>query len=158
AAAPDEVKTRTQQATAHLETAEAELKKPERTWAAVALLEGVMFRWGNEDAAAKARKLLAQIRGDAKQTQLLAEQRGAEERLDLTSRSKALEHFVPAHDNHRHPSQRALLAWRLGLAFKGDGLVVATLVPKGPADAAGVKAGDAIIGLGDMKVTSPVTL
>jgi len=184
AAASDEVKTGAQQATGQLEAAEAGLKDPERTWPAVALLEGIVERWGKTEVADKARKHLDQVKADPKRAQLLAEQRGAEERRELTAQAKALERFGLR--------RRALETWRklakdqaesaagkkaaaeakrleeaiaatpkqayLGIAFKGDGLVVGQVTAKGPADTAGLKPGDALIKLGDAKLTGQADL
>lgn len=184
AAAPDEVKTRAQQATGQLEAAEAELKNPERTWPAVALLEGVVQRWGKTDAADQARKLLEQIKADPEKARLLTEQRGAEERHELTAQAKALERFGLR--------RRALESWQklarefadwpegrkaateaqrleatlaatpkqtyLGVAFKGDGLVVGQVAAKGPADLAGLMVGDTLLRLGTAKLASQTDL
>src|SRR5262249_33957556 len=93
AASSGDVKTSAQQAVGQVETAEAELKKPERTWHAVALLEGVVQRWGKTEPADQARKLLERTKADPKKGQLLAEQRGSEEQHELTAQAKALERF-----------------------------------------------------------------
>jgi len=184
AAAPDEVKTRAQQAAGQLEAAEAERKKPERIWPAVALLEGVVQRWGKTDAADGARKLLEQIKADPKKAALLADQRGAEERHELTAEAGALERFGLR--------RRALEMWQklakefadsdegkkaadatkrletaiaatpkqayLGIAFKGDGLVVGQVAAKGPADQAGLKPGDTLLQLGTAKLAGQAEL
>jgi predicted esterase len=184
AASPGEVKTRAQQAAGQLEAAEAELKNPERLWPAVALLEGVVQRWGKTDAADTARKLLEQIKADPKKAPLLAEQRGTEERRDLAAQARALERFGLR--------RRALETWQklakdfadsaegkkaaveakrlettmaatpkqayLGVAFKGDGLVVGQVAAKGPADMAGLKPGDALLQLGTAKLAAQADL
>lgn len=184
AASAGEVKTNAQQATGQLETAEAQLKEPQRTWPAVALLDGVVQRWGKTEAADKARKLLDQVKADPKRSQLLAEQRGAEEQHELTAQAKALERFglrrraleawqklAKEHPDSPEGKRAAAEAGRLeaaiaatpkqaylGIAFKGDGLVVGQVAAKGPADQAGLKPGDVLVKLGDIKLGGPADL
>src|SRR5262249_4886111 len=177
AAAPEEVLMPRRQAARVLETAGAELKMPEHTWRAVALLRGITARWDNTDAAEKARKLLEEIRADPKRAALVAEQGGKDERLTLSAQARALERFGDP--------RRALQAWEtlarrqadtaegkkaaaeaqrlkavlaampyLGIAFTGSGLTVGQVAPDGPAQRAGIKNGDRLIKLGDRKITS----
>jgi pimeloyl-ACP methyl ester carboxylesterase len=184
AAAPDEVKTRAQQAAGQLEAAEAELKKPECTWEAVALLEGIIQRWGKTDSAETARTLLGQLKADPKKQQLLADQRGAEERRELTAQARALERFgrrrqaleswqtlaknfadseegkAAATEARRLQADMAAAPKQpyLGVAFKDNGLVVGQVAAKGPADQGGVKTGDTLLQLGTAKLASQADL
>lgn len=177
ASSPQEVLTSMRQAARVFEMAEAELKKPERTWQGVALLKGIVVRWDNTDSADKARKLLADIQQDPKRSALLVEQGGKEERLTLSAQGRALERFGD--------QRRALTAWEtlarqhpdtgegkkaveevqrlkktlaatpyLGVAFTGNGLTVGQVVAGGPADRAGLKEGDRLVKLGAAKIGS----
>jgi dienelactone hydrolase len=184
AAAPDEVKTGAQQAQGQLEAAEAELRDPDRTWPAVALLEGVIERWGKTEAADQARKRIEQLKTDPKKAQLLAEQRGAEDRREGAALAKALERFGlrrRALENWQqlakdHPEsaegkkavaeakrlQEAIAATPkqafLGIAFQGDGLVVGQVTANGPADTAGLKPGDKLVKFADTQLTTQADL
>jgi predicted esterase len=176
APSPDDVPTPLRQAARALEAAEAELKVPDRTWRAVALLRGIVSRWGHTDSADKARKLLEEVQADPKWATLLAEQGGKEERSSLAAQARALDRFGDA--------RRALQAWQtlarnhpdsdegkkaaaevqrlknvlaatpyLGVAFT-SGLTVGQVAADGPADRAGIKAGDRLLRLGDVKLAS----
>jgi hypothetical protein len=93
AVAPDEAPTGVQQAGRLLETAEAELKKAERTWRGVALLQGVVARWPTTETGRKAQKLLKEITNDEARLKLIEEQGGADERRTLTAQARSLERF-----------------------------------------------------------------
>lgn len=177
AASPDDVPTSARQAARALETAEAELRIPERTWRGVSLLRGVGARWGGTEAADRARKLLEEIQANPKRAALVAEQGGKEERLTLSAQARALERFGE--------QRRALQAWQtlarqhadseegklaaaaverlkkalaaapfVGIAFTGAGTTVGKVVLGGPADHAGVMTGDRIVRVGSSKVSS----
>jgi C-terminal processing protease CtpA/Prc len=177
AASPDEVLTPLRQAARAFETAETDLRVPDRTWRAVALLRGIMARWGNTDSAEKARQRLEAIQADPKRAALVAEQGGKEERLTLAAQARALERFGD--------TGRALQAWEtlvrhhpdsdegkkavaevqrlktalaatpyLGVAFTGNGLTVSQVVPGGPADRGGLKEGDRLVKLDGVKLAS----
>jgi hypothetical protein len=177
AADPQEVPTPLRQALRLVETAQAELQTPERTWRGVAMLQGVQARWPGTQASEKARELLDTIQADPRQAARVAEQGGAEERRTLTAQAEALERFGER--------QRALEAWQLlaeqhptaaeglkaaqearrlrrllaatpylGVAFGGNSARVSEVVPKGPADVAGIEAGDVVVRLGRTKIAA----
>jgi len=176
----DGAPTMIQQANRHFEAAEADLKQPERTWRGVALLQGVVTRWGKTSAADKARKLLTAIEADKKQAALLAEQKGAEERREWSAQAKALERFALrrravdvwkrlAKEHPDSPEGRkaadeikrledAIAATPkqpyLGAAFKGETTTIAQVAPNGPAGKAGLLVGDTLLQLGDAKVAT----
>ncbi len=172
AAAPEEVPTPERSAARFVETAEAELRQPDRTWRGVALLQGVVARWGKTDAADRARKLLEEIDGDARRSALLAEQAGGEERQillaqargferlgDLTHALQAYRLLVKHHPNTpdgrkaEEEARRLANLPYLGVGFAAsDAAKVTQLVAKGPADRAGLKAGDVVTALADKKV------
>jgi pimeloyl-ACP methyl ester carboxylesterase len=111
-----------------LQAAEAELKVPERTWRGVALLQGVVARWGKTKAAIAARKRLEELLADPQIEKRIADQGADEEQKGLIAQAKAMERFgQPA---------KALDAWRL----------LAKLHPDTPA---GKKAAEAIKRLED---------
>lgn len=176
-AAPESVPSPSDQAARLVEAAEAELKKPAATWRGVALLQGTVTRWGDTPAGEKARKLLEDIQKDPHKVDLLVEQGGAEERQMLAAQGKAFERL----GDHRKALQAwELLAKQhadtpegreagreakrlreslastpyLGVAFTGETAAVAQVVPKGPADRAGVKTGDVLVKVADGKVAS----
>jgi predicted esterase len=175
--APDEVLTPLGTANRMLETARVELRRPERTWRAAALLEGILARYGTTEAGDKARKMLKELQSDPERGPLLAEQAGQEERQTMTARAQALERLGdpraalqawqalakqhPATDEGRTADDavRRLVATLaatpyLGLAFAGDTPKVARVVPQGPADRAGLKAGDLVLSLDGEKIAA----
>src|SRR5262249_3991765 len=139
------------------------------------LLQGVVARWGNTAAAARARQLLQEIQADPVKARRVADQGGADERRGLAAQARALERFgqrrraleawqllAKLHPDHPDGTQAAGEARRveaalgqepprpyLGLAFAGETLAVAQVASRGPADRAGVKAGDVLSKLGD---------
>jgi predicted esterase len=90
---PAEAPTPQQQAQRLLEAAGTALQKPETTWRGVALLQGVVARWPQSDAAKTAQTQLQAMLTDAAKVKLIADQGGAEERTFLVAQSKALERF-----------------------------------------------------------------
>ncbi len=177
AASPTEVPVAEAQAKRLLETAEDELKKPERTFRGVVLLQGVKARCGKTEPGEKAAARLKEINDDPKLLKLVEAQGGAEERLLLTSQGKHLEKFgqpvaalqawATLAKNHPDTDEgkkaveeakrlREVLAKTpyLGVRFEGDGLTVQSVEAKGPADKAGLQPGDKITKLGDAKVTT----
>lgn len=170
---PDEVPTHLQQAARQVETAEAELKQPERTWRAAALLQGVGTRWGRTEAAKRARKLLDDLAADPARAKLLAEQGGAEERTVLAAQGKAFERFgdraralkawqqlaqlhpdTPEGKKAAEEAKRLAATPYLGLRLADDNNKVAQVVPKGPADRAGLKPGDVLVRVEKAKIGS----
>ena len=137
AVAPEEAPSAEQQAARQLDTAKAELKTPERTWHAAALAQGVLLRWPKEASADQARKFLVQLEADPKQAKLLAEQRTAEEQQEEKAAPKRS---------------------YLGVTFVDDTLKVQGVEKDGPADKAGMQAGDVFVRLGDDKAESRANL
>jgi predicted esterase len=108
----DATPTPAQQAGRQVETAEAELKTPERAWRGVALLKGVRARWPKSDASARAVSLLKEIQEDAKLLERIEDQGGTDERRSLLAQAKGLERFGQ--------KAKALEAWRLLLKLHPD--------------------------------------
>ncbi len=176
-ASPTEVATSLVQAKGLLETAEDELKKPERTFRAVALMQGINARWGKTEPAEKARALLKEIADDPQRLKLIEEQGGAEERLVLGAQGRSLEKYgetraaLKAWDllAKNHPDTDAgkkaigeakrirtalALTPYLGINFEGESTTVQSVATKGPADQAGLQPGDKVTKLADAKVTT----
>jgi predicted metalloprotease with PDZ domain len=115
------------------------------------------------------------VEGDPKRSALLAEQAGAEERQVLASQARGFErlgdlphalqayrllakHYPNTADGRKAAEEAERLADfpYLGVAFAaGEPVRVAQVVAKGPADRAGVKAGDVLVELAGKKVGSP---
>jgi predicted esterase len=91
--APDEAPTAAEQARRLVETAEAELKQPERVWRGVALLQGASQRWGQTEAGRKAGRLLQGIAGDEKLLEIIAVQGARDEQQSLAAQARGLERF-----------------------------------------------------------------
>jgi predicted esterase len=174
---PADALTPRQLAARALEAAEADLKEDDRIWRGVALLQGIVARWGRTDSAEKARQRLAELRRDRKRLRLVDEQGGQDERTVLQAQAKALDRFGQTATALRawktlarqHPDtpearkateevQRLtkVLAARpyLGLSFAGESAVVEKVMPDGPADRAGVQPGDRLRALGAVKLES----
>jgi dienelactone hydrolase len=177
AAAPDDVPGRVEQAAKLLEAAEAELNHADRVYRGAALLRGVVARYGRLGAAEEAQTLLNELREDPKRLRQLAEQGGEEERRLLTAQARALERFgepgsalqawamlARAHPDTAEGEKAAAEVERLkgvlasmpylGVTLAGDGNRVQAVVAQGPADKAGVKAGDRLVKAGAAKVGS----
>jgi dienelactone hydrolase len=156
-----------------VETAEADLRRPARTWEAVALLQGVVARWGRTEAGNRAGQLLGDIRADRDRAARAAEQKGAEERPLLIAEAEAQERLDdPAaalqawktllkHHPKTPDGEKAAAAVRrlgrtpyLGLRFDRDTTTVSQVAPLGPAATAGLRAGDAVARVGGTKVAS----
>jgi predicted esterase len=93
AAAPSEARDTERETAAHLAAAEGDLKKAERAWRGVALLQGVVARWGKLPVGQKARVRLQQILKDEEILKRVEEQGGADERRTLAAQAKSLERF-----------------------------------------------------------------
>src|SRR5262245_46055155 len=90
---PDDALTPRKLASRALDAAEANLKEDDRLWRGVALLQGVVARWGRTEEAEKARKRLAELKEDPKRLRLAEEQGGKEKRTVLQAQGKALDRF-----------------------------------------------------------------
>jgi hypothetical protein len=180
AASPTEAPTSLSQAKHLLETAEEELKQPDQTFRAVAMLQGVKARWGKTEPAEKATALLKEIADDPKRLKLVEEQGGAEERLFLGAQArseekwgnlggtlsalKAWDLLAKQHPQFEEGKKAAGEAKRirevlakmpyLGVQFEGESTTVQSVATKGPADQAGLQTGDKVTKLGDMKVAN----
>jgi dienelactone hydrolase len=174
---PDELLTDHDRAERLLESARAEMYRPDRLYRGTAMLVGLLARWSDTDAGDKARVLLKELRDDPVRRQRLAEQSDAEERRLLGAQAKALENFGrfrEARDSWQRLAKSqadrpagaraaaevkrldALLATSpfLGVHFEGQTTIVKAVVRRGPADRAGVQAGDRILKLGDAATPS----
>ncbi len=164
-----------------LAAAEAELEQDARTWRGVAMLQGVVARWGRTEAAGKAQKRLEEIRDDDRRLRLVGDQGGREERAVLEAQARALERSGqtaaaleawkrlaeghPASAEGRRAAESVRRIGRaaaarpyLGIRFDGESVVVGEVAPDGPADRAGVRPGDRVRTLGATGVRSPAEL
>jgi predicted metalloprotease with PDZ domain len=129
------------------------------------------------EAAAKARKLIDELKENERRLQRAGEQGALEERTFLRAQAEALERF--------HQTEQALQAWRLlaqqypttpegrkaadavrrltgavaatpflGAGFEGESAVVERVLPGGPADKAGLEPGDRLRTLAGKKVAT----
>jgi hypothetical protein len=174
---PDEVPTPEKAAARYVEEAEAELKRASRAWRGVALLRAVVERWPNTDAGDKARQLLKDALKDEATARAIQEQGGKDERDYLTAQAKALEHSgdsrramqawqalakgqpdtpegKKAADEVKRLREAVTATPYLGVGFGPNGLLVTEVVRRGPADKAGLTAGDRILKLGGVKVAT----
>jgi hypothetical protein len=177
AASPEAAPPRSARAERALELAEAELRRPEATHRAVALMEAIAVRWELTEAADKARKRLAELRADPRVRKRLAEQAGAEERAGLAAEARARERagqpraarqawqaLLEAHPGTPEAGRAAGEVKRLaavlartpylGATFEGDTTTVREVVPGGPAHRGGLRRGDRVLRLGAVRVTS----
>lgn len=178
AADPEEVRTAMQQADGLVKTAEAELKQPEHTWRAAALLEGVGQRWSDTPAASRAKKLLTNLNAAPAQARLLAEQKGAEEQKFGTAEAQALERMglrrravevwrqlakqYPASEAGKKGAEEvkrleaAIAATpkraSLGVSFKGETTLIGQVTSDSPAAKAGIQPGDVLLKFGTVRV------
>ncbi len=171
----DEAPTPDRAATRQVEEGQAELKKAGRAWYGVALLRGVVERWPNTDAGDRARQLLKDVVKNEARARAVEEEGGKDERALLTAQAKALERFgdnrgalrawrllAKAQPNTPQGKKAAEEAKRLaaalaatpylGVGFAPNGLLVTEVAPRGPADKAGLMAGDRLLKLGGVPV------
>jgi hypothetical protein len=159
-----------------LARAQKELPDTDHLARSSALLEWIVARGGKGDDAFKAAELLQAIRADEVKGRILLKQTEAELRRTLRAKAKALESLgdlAPARgawddlarladDVERTDAKRqrdrltALLtqAPYLGVTFAGATMTIREVTKEGPAQQAGVQAGDAIERLGKVKVTT----
>jgi hypothetical protein len=177
AASSSDVPTSLNEAQHQLEAAEIDLKTPERTFRAVALLQGINSRWTKTEPAEKARALLKEIADDPRRARLVAEQGGTEERQLLAAQGRTLEKLgeiraaLKAWDllakNHQETDEgkkaaqeakriRSELAMSpyLGITFDGASTTAQAIETKGPADRAGIQPGDKLARVGTTKVAT----
>jgi hypothetical protein len=93
AAASGEAFAGADQAKRFFDTANEELKNPERIWRGVTLLQGVVNRWGPTEPGQQAKKLLGEIGKDEKYLEQIEKQGSADEIKSLTAQAKALGRF-----------------------------------------------------------------
>jgi hypothetical protein len=164
-------------AAGYVAEAEAELKQAGHAWRGVALLRAVVERWPNSDPGDKARQLLKDVVKDEAKARAVAEEGGKEERDYLTAQAKALDRFgdtrgalrawrllatnqpeTPEGKKAADEAKRLVAALAatpyLGVGFAPNSLLVTDVVRRGPADKAGLTAGDRLLKLGGAKVTS----
>jgi pimeloyl-ACP methyl ester carboxylesterase len=150
-----------------------------RVWRGITLLQGVTQRWGATDGGKAARKLLQVMAEDEKLLPIIEEQGAKDELQALSAQAWALERFgqnakaieawqmlaknyegTPIARNAQDEIRR-LGAGKLPPAYLGLGLsgaVIDQLAPKGPAQKAGLKVGDVLVKVDDMKVASAADL
>jgi len=182
--APDEAPAGDQQAARQLETAQKELKQAERAWHAVALAQGIIDRWAKSPSAEPAQKFLDQLKANAEQAKLVAKQRSEEEIRETVSEARMLERFglrgkalrawrelAEKQPDSAEGKKAVAEAKRLetaiaatpkraylGISFEGNSLKIGQVEKGGPADKAGLKAGDLLTKLDDAKLDSFATL
>jgi hypothetical protein len=173
----DETLTPDKAAARQVEEGEADLKRSGRTWRGVALLRGVVERWPNTDAGDAARRLLKDVLRDEARARAIEEEGGREERDFLTAQGKALERFgdnrgalkawrllahaqpdTPAGKKAAGEAKRLAAALAatpyLGIGFAPNSLLATEVARLGPADKAGLAAGDKVLKLGGVTVTT----
>jgi hypothetical protein len=168
-----------QQAARLLKTAKAELKKEDGAFRAYALLAGVAARWDKTEAADEAQDLIEDIKADPKQMKRVAKEVGKQNRREWPFLAKNYEknkfpgraltvwkQLAQVYKDTPEGEQALKEIKRLekliaalpkkafiGVMFKNMTLTVGQVVPKGPADKAGIMVDDVIKKLGDVKVT-----
>jgi hypothetical protein len=173
----DDTPTPDKAATHQEEAGEAELKKAGRVWRGAALLRGVVERWPNTDAADRAQRLLKDIVSDEATARAIAEEGGKDQSEVLTAQAKALERFgenraarqawrilasaqpdTPAGRKAAEEAKRLaeMLAATpyLGLGFEPNSAKVTAVAQRGPADKAGLTAGDELLKIGGVSVAT----
>ncbi len=162
----------------HVDEAEADLKKPGRTWRGVALLRAVRERWPDTSAGDRARKLLEEIVTDETRARAILDEGGRDERELLSATARALERFgdfsgamkawnllakgqpdTPAGQKAALEAKRLRTALAaspyLGIGFAPNSVLVTEVARRGPADKAGLMPGDKLLKVGGARVASP---
>jgi hypothetical protein len=88
---PDEAPADVDQAERFLKVAQADLENPERTWRGVALLQGIIARWGKTELGHKARNIIRTLPTDPPLMERLAQQGALDEQKFLTAQARAFE-------------------------------------------------------------------
>jgi hypothetical protein len=179
AVAPKKTPSAEQQAKGMLKAAKADLKAKKNTWRGIALLQGVVFRWKETEPADEAQDILEDLQADPKKVKLFQKQKGDEDRSTLVAQAKALEKFgfkgrpyavwqriakgfpdtpegkkaVKEVERLKKEIDAMPKKAFIGVMFQGMTLKIGTLIKDGPAHKAGIKPGDTIIKLGDVKVS-----
>lgn len=157
--------------------AKRELKKNDRIWRGVTLMQGILSRWPNTESADEVRKLLKELQKNPRFMELVEEQGGEDERRTLKAQANAFQRMnqlslaLEAWKAlaSRHPKSpegteafkqmnriRGLLANTpyLGVRFAGGTTVLAEVVRDGPADKGKLERGDRIIQIDTTKITT----
>ncbi len=177
ALSPGETPTPEKMAARQVVEAQAELKKDGHAWRGVALLRAVVERWPNTDPADKARQLLKEVVHDAAKARVIQEEGGKDERELLTAQAKALDRFgdtrralqawqalaraqpdtpegTKAVEEAKRLREALAATPYLGVGFAPNSLLITEVARRGPADRAGLMAGDRLLQLGGVKVTT----
>ncbi|MFO0844391.1 MAG: PDZ domain-containing protein [Gemmataceae bacterium] len=159
-----ETPTRRQLAERSISVAERELGGPAKLARAAARLEWVAARCGEAPGTEKAAELLRRLKEDDARSSRLLKQTGAELRAHLRARARALEGLgdfdasrrawnglallsegdeaKAARAGERRVAGQLALTPYLGITFAASTTTVKGVAPGGPADLAGVQAGD----------------
>jgi len=180
AVASGEVPTDHTHAGRMLEAAEATLNHPEKIIQGVALLKGIVARYGRTEPAERAERRLKEIQDDVRRRKWLQEAVAAEEKRTLLARARALER---SGDLQGATRAWGVLAARvgtpestlavselsrldtllnsipyLGLNLEGESAVVKSVVDRGPAEKAGLQESDRLLKLGETAIASRTDL
>ena len=165
------------QAARLLETAQADVVQPGQLYRGITLMQGIEARWPKTESADKAHLLIREIQIDQHLKQLLAEQSAAEEQRDLAAQARARERLgdlggaVAVYEklavNHaasdagkkaveesKRLKEKLAATPYLGIAFEDDGVTIHAVATNGPAERAGLRAGDRFVQMAAVKVDS----
>jgi predicted esterase len=177
----DEVPSRLVLAGRALALAKEELRKPAQTYRAAARLRWITARFGTTQAGQQAQDLLRETADDPVSGRRLREQSEAASRRLSQARATALEAVGQLAEARRAwqavarladtPALRRQAAGQvqrlgdlmartpyLGLTLEGDTTVVRSAAAGGPAQQAGLRVGDRVLEVDDIKVASPAAV
>jgi hypothetical protein len=176
AIAAEEVPTDLTHAGRMLQAAAANANNPEKVFRSVALVRGILARYGRTEPAERAERLLREIQDDPRRRKWLQDVSAEEEKRQVMARARAQERSGDLRGASRSWQPLALragtpegtLAARemtrlhallagtpyLGLGLEGDSSVVQSVVAEGPADRAGLRSGDRLLKLGPTTISS----